>query len=336
MNLKPYRVSIFIIICAVFTISMFWFMQSLAIIIFLSVLLALLLKPIADALSKKLPRSMATVLSLFAFISFFVTLITIIMQSFLPALTEFIEDFPNISRQFYERTNALNLTFLTTDLDNIWNELFNTGIVALKSSLGLLLSLFNKVIDGVVILFVAFYFIEDSEYIKSQITNLFPKSANERVSTLIKNVLTALHAYLSGQLIICMNTGLIVFIYYMLRDIPYAPVFAVISAVAEFIPVLGPTVASVFGILITLTVSPMLSLQTALFYLILTQVNHNIVYPTIIGKKLNLHPVAIILSIVLGGELLGAMGMFLAVPVVTTCKIIIEDIYNDYIKNNET
>lgn len=336
MNLKPYRVSIFIIICAVFTISMFWFMQSLAIIIFLSVLLALLLKPIADVLSKKLPRSMATVLSLFAFISFFVTLITIIMQSFLPALTEFIEDFPNISRQFYERTNALNLTFLTTDLDNIWNELFNTGIVALKSSLGLLLSLFNKVIDGVVILFVAFYFIEDSEYIKSQITNLFPKSANERVSTLIKNVLTALHAYLSGQLIICMNTGLIVFIYYMLRDIPYAPVFAVISAVAEFIPVLGPTVASVFGILITLTVSPMLSLQTALFYLILTQVNHNIVYPTIIGKKLNLHPVAIILSIVLGGELLGAMGMFLAVPVVTTCKIIIEDIYNDYIKNNET
>ncbi|MBO6304870.1 MAG: AI-2E family transporter [Selenomonadaceae bacterium] len=335
MNLKPYRVSIFIIILAVLTISLFWFMQSLAIIIFLSVLLALLLKPLADTLAKKLPRALATGISLVAFISFFVTLITIITQSFLPAFTAFIADFPNISRQFYERTNALNLTFLTTDLDNIWNELFNTGIVALKSSLGLLLSLFNKVIDGVVILFVAFYFIEDSAYLKSQITNLFPKSAKERVSTLIKNILTALHAYLSGQLIICMNTGLIVFVYYMLRDIPYAPVFAVISAVAEFIPVLGPTVASVFGILITLTISPILSLQTALFYLILTQVNHNVVYPTIIGKKLNIHPVAIILSIVLGGELLGAMGMFLAVPVVTTCKIIIEDIYDDYVKNNE-
>lgn len=335
MKLKSYRVSIFIVIFAVFTISMFWFMSSLAFIIFLSVLFAVLLKPLSNALEKKLPRAVATGIALLTFISLFVTLITIITQSFLPALTEFISDFPNISRQFYERTNALNLTFLTTDLDNMWNELFNTGMVALKSSLGLLLSLFNKVIDGVVILFVTFYFIQDSEYIKSQITSLFPTNAKERVTNLIKNVLTALHAYLMGQLIICVNTGLVVFVYYALRDIPYAPVFAVISAVAEFIPVLGPTVASVFGILITLTVSPMLALQTALFYLILTQINHNVIYPTIIGKKLNLHPVAIILSIVLGGELLGATGMFLAVPVITICKIIIEDIYDDYVKKQE-
>ena len=61
----------------------------------------------------------------------------------------------------------------------------------------------------------------------------------------------------------------------------------------------------------------------------LTQVNHNLVYPTLIGKSLNLHPIAVILGIILGGELLGAPGMFLAVPFIVICKLVIEDIYQN-------
>ena len=72
-----------------------------------------------------------------------------------------------------------------------------------------------------------------------------------------------------------------------------------------------------------------IAIQTAGFYLILTQINHNFVYPTLIGKSLNLHPIAIILGIIFGGELLNAAGMFLAVPVIVICKIVIEDIYKD-------
>lgn len=333
MKIKQYRSSIFIIATSLFAISMFWTVQALAFIIFLSVLCAVLLKPLVDILAKKINRTLAAGIALLAFISAFILLITIITQSFLPAFTKFITDFPTISNQFFERTNSLDLPFISTDLDNIWNELFNTGIVALKSSLEIIFSLFNKVIDGIVILFVTFYLIQDHENIKSQITNLLPENVKERIQNLIKNILTALHAYLKGQLIICVNTGFIVFLYFIITDIPYAPVFAVISAVAEFVPVLGPTIASVFGILIALTISPVLAAQTALFYLILTQVNHNVVYPTIIGKTLNLHPITIILSIVLGGEILGAKGMFLAVPIVTICKIIIADIYDDYLKN---
>lgn len=334
MKLKQYRISIFIVLFAIFAISTFWTMQSLAFIIFLSTLFSILLKPMVDFFSKKLNRTLSAIFAILIFISVFIVLISIITQSFLPAFTEFLSDAPNISKQFYAKADSLNLPFLTSDLDKVWNEIFNTGITALKSSLGLVFSIFNKIIDGVVIVFVTFYIIQDHDNIKNQIINIVPDDIKDRIKNLIKNILTALHAYIKGQLIICINTGFIVFLYYMFRDIPYAPVFAVISAVAEFIPVLGPTIASVFGILITLTISPILALQTAFFYLILTQVNHNVIYPTIIGKTLNLHPITIILSIILGGELMGAKGMFLAVPIITICKIIITDIYEDYIKKH--
>ena len=88
---------------------------------------------------------------------------------------------------------------------------------------------------------------------------------------------------------------------------------------------LGPTAASAFGIFLTATESRGLVLQTALFYIVLTQVNHNFVYPTLIGKSRTLHPVAIIF----GGEILGPAGMFLAVPFIVIVKLVIADIYHD-------
>ena len=127
----------------------------------------------------------------------------------------------------------------------------------------------------------------------------------------------------------CFITGVVVFAYFKLMGLPYASVFALLSGVSEFIPVLGPTAASALGIIMTASAARELAVQTALFYVALTQVNHNVVYPALVGKSLHLHPVAVILGVVFGGELLGAAGMFLAVPFIVIVKIVITDIYRD-------
>ena len=127
----------------------------------------------------------------------------------------------------------------------------------------------------------------------------------------------------------CVITGAVVFVYFQLMGLPYASVFALLSGISEFVPVLGPTVASTLGTLMTAAAVREMTVQTALFYVALTQVNHNIVYPALVGKSLHLHPVAVILGVVFGGEILGAAGMFLAVPFIVIVKIVITDIYRD-------
>ena len=82
----------------------------------------------------------------------------------------------------------------------------------------------------------------------------------------------------------------------------------------------------------TATQTPWLIFQTICFYLILTQTNHNIIYPSLIGKSLNIHPVAIILGVIFGGEILGPAGMFLAVPFIVIIKLVIADIYHDRVE----
>ena len=331
MVFKKYRTSILLGLTFTVLLSTFWFMPQLAFIIFISLLLQLLLLPVVDKLAAKMPRFLAAGLVLLLFISLTLLLLALVSKSFIPTFSRFVTDFPQITEQIQNIPFLQDSDFLQGEIDNIWAEMKTASMAALKSSLTLLISLFSKVIDLVIIIFVTFYLLKDGEEIKHYLAGLFPKRDNRRVLNLFDVILSALRVYVCSQLVICCITAVIVFLYFTIRDLPYASVFAVVSGISEFIPVLGPTVASAFGTLLTATVNPLMALQTAGFYLLLTQINHNFVYPTLIGKSLHLHPVAIILGIILGGELLDAAGMFLAVPFIVICKLVIEDIYQDRI-----
>ncbi|MBO6204187.1 MAG: AI-2E family transporter [Selenomonas sp.] len=329
MFIKKYRTSILLALSFIVLLSTFWYMPQLAFIIFISLLLQLLLLPLTDKMAEKMPRALAAGLVLLCFISLALLLLMLVSKSFLPTFSRFVTDFPQITEKIQSLSWLQESDFLQNELDDIWAEMKNASMTALKSSLTLLLSLFSKIIDLVIIFFVTFYLLKDGEQIQSYLASLFPTRDYGRVMHLFDRILSALRIYICSQLVICCITAVIVFLYFTIRHLPYASVFAVVSGTCEFLPVLGPTVASAFGTLLTATVDPVVALQTAGFYLLLTQVNHNFIYPTLIGKSLNLHPIAIILGIVLGGELLGGAGMFLAVPFIVICKLVIEDIYKD-------
>lgn len=327
---SKYRTSILLAVTCILLLSAFWIFPSLAFISFIAILLQLLLRSTVERLAKKLPLAASAGIVVMGFVLLMIAMLAIISDSFIPTFTEFITRLPDLSNNLQNIPFLQNYAFLSSEIDNLLKELTSASIDTLKSSLGMLLSLFNKFIDLVIIIFVTFYLLKDGEKIKNYLASLFPNQDHRRVSELFDHLLITLRGYIYSQLVICCITGIIVFLYFTLRHLPYASIFAVVSGISEFVPVLGPTVASAFGTILTATQDPWIAMQTLAFYLVLTQINHNIVYPTLIGKTLDLHPVAIILSVVLGGELLGTAGMFLAVPCVTICKIVIEDIYTDH------
>ena len=325
---RKYRTSIIIAIAFIIPLSAFWYMPQLAFIIFISLLLQLLLAPIVDKLAAHMPRGLAAALTMSLFLLVGLGLLTVISSSVLPSFRNFSRDFPQIMVNLQESVRLQDSAFINEELNSLWGEMKNVSLDALKSSLAIVLSMFSRAVDAVIIFFVTFYLLKDGENILDYLVKLFPHDDYKRVMQLFLRILVALRTYICSQLVICFLSGLVVMTYFSVRGLPYASVFAVVSGVAEFVPVLGPTVASAFGTLLTATKGFGVAVQTAGFYLILTQINHNIVYPTLIGKSLNLHPIAIILGIVLGGEVLGAAGMFLAVPFIVICKLVIEDIYN--------
>ena len=330
MNLANYRTSIILAVTFTLLLSTFWFYQDFAFIIFLSLLLQLLLKPAVDFMeARRMPRSIASAIAIIAFILVLAALASIISRSVLPSFQRFVAELPTIGQSLQQLPFLSDTDFIQDEFVNILDRLRSVGAELLRASLSFLLVAFGKVIDFVIIIFVSFYLLKDGLTIKLWLADLFPHTARRRVLRLFDTLLIALRAYICSQIVMCVITGIVVFAYFKLMGLPYASVFALLSGVSEFIPVLGPTVASTLGTLMTASAMRELTVQTALFYVALTQVNHNIVYPALVGKSLHLHPVAVILGVVFGGEILGAAGMFLAVPFIVIVKIVITDIYRD-------
>ncbi|WP_315437499.1 AI-2E family transporter [uncultured Selenomonas sp.] len=330
MNLANYRTSIILAVTFTLLLSTFWFYQDFAFIIFLSLLLQLLLKPAVDFMeARRMPRSIASAIAIIAFILVLAALASIISRSVLPSFQRFVAELPTIGQSLQQLPFLSDTDFVQDEFVNILDRLRSVGAELLRASLSFLLIAFGKVIDFVIIIFVSFYLLKDGLTIKLWLVDLFPHTARRRVLRLFDTLLIALRAYICSQIVMCFITGVVVFAYFKLMGLPYASVFALLSGVSEFIPVLGPTVASTLGTLMTASAMRELTVQTALFYVALTQVNHNIVYPALVGKSLHLHPVAVILGVVFGGEILGAAGMFLAVPFIVIVKIVITDIYRD-------
>ena len=330
MNLSNYRTSIILAVTFTILLSTFWFYQDFAFIIFLSLLLQLLLKPVVDFMeARRMPRSVASAIAIIAFILVLLALVSIISRSVLPSFQRFVAELPTIGQSLQQLPFLSDTDFVQDEFVNILDRLRSVGAEVLRASLSFLLVAFGKVIDFVIIIFVSFYLLKDGLTIKLWLADLFPHTARRRVLRLFDTLLIALRAYICSQIVMCVITGVVVFAYFKLMGLPYASVFALLSGVSEFVPVLGPTVASTLGTLMTASAMRELTVQTALFYVALTQVNHNIVYPALVGKSLHLHPVAVILGVVFGGEILGAAGMFLAVPFIVIIKIVITDIYHD-------
>lgn len=330
MNLANYRTSIILAVTFTLLLSTFWFYQDFAFIIFLSLLLQLLLKPVVDFMERrKIPRAIAAALAIIAFILVLAALASVISRSVLPSFQRFVAELPTIGQSLQQLPIFSDTDFIKDEFVNILDRLRSVGAELLRASLSFLLVAFGKVMDFVIIIFVSFYLLKDGLTIKLWLADLFPHTARRRVLCLFDTLLIALRAYICSQLVMCVITGVVVFAYFNLMELPYASVFALLSGISEFVPVLGPTVASTLGILMTAAAVRELTVQTAFFYVALTQVNHNIVYPALVGKSLHLHPVAVILGVVFGGEILGAAGMFLAVPFIVIVKIVITDIYRD-------
>ena len=330
MNLANYRTSIILAVTFTILLSTFWFYQDFAFIVFLSLLLQLLLKPAVDFMeARRMPRAVASAIAIIAFILVLLALVSIISRSVLPSFQRFVAELPTIGQSLQQLPFLSDTDFVQNEFVNILDRLRSVGADLLRASLSFILVAFGKVIDFVIIIFVSFYLLKDGLAIKLWLADLFPDTARRRVLRLFDTLLIALRVYICSQLVMCFITGLVVFAYFKLMGLPYASVFALLSGISEFIPVLGPTVASALGVIMTASAARELTVQTALFYVALTQVNHNVVYPALVGKSLHLHPVAVILGVVFGGELLGAAGMFLAVPFIVIIKIVITDIYRD-------
>lgn len=179
----------------------------------------------------------------------------------------------------------------------------------------------------ILVLFGAIFLAFQPGLYRAGVAKLVPRDQSGRVEKVLDRTGGALWLWAAGQMVEMVIIGLLTGIGLWLLGVPAPLALGLIAGLLEFIPFAGPILAAIPGILLALTVSPTLALWTALFYLVLQQLEGNLILPLIQRKAVDLPPVVAIFSLLIFGSLFGVIGVLFAVPLAVATLTIVQVLY---------
>ncbi|MFA6963862.1 MAG: AI-2E family transporter [Patescibacteria group bacterium] len=284
-------------------------LKDVLVLIFIVLILVAAFRPVIKSWSKRIGRVPSVLALLLIMLTVISAFVYVVFPPLIPQSVQLIDNLPSY---------AGKLGFLREHLPSLEN-----GVSSLLQGFGNIgqsfISFTTTLVGGVVsfftIIVLTLYFLLDEKFFSNNFGRLIPANKRELVVGLTDKVSQKIGNWMRGQLILGLIIGTFVYIVLSLIGIPYALTLAVIAGVLEFLPIIGPVLSAVIGGLVALTISPLSALFTIIFYIILQQVENNLIVPKIMQKAVGLPPAIIIVAILIGGKLLGITGALLAVPV---------------------
>jgi putative permease len=172
--------------------------------------------------------------------------------------------------------------------------------------------------------------LKDSRIFSRQVLSLVPNKFFELALSLSHQINYQLGAFIRARLIEAMIVGLVVFVGLWAIQFPYAVFLAVFAALANLIPYIGPIIGALPAFILCL-VNHETNLAIILMsatYLAGQLLDIFVIVPGVVAKVVNLHPIIVVIAIIAGSQVMGVLGMILAIPVVSAFKLIVVTVYD--------
>lgn len=245
--------------------------------------------------------------------------------------SDFIMEFPHFfrsARATLERWNRLYAERIPEGMrQDIEDALASAGdalINAVKDALFRVVGFVSGALTLIIGLSTApiflFYLLKDQESLAGGVYGVFPSSLRGHIQEVVSIINDTVGSYIRGQLILGLIVGTLVGIGLFLLGIKFPFLLGVVAGVTELVSIIGPWIGGIAGILVTLATSPEKTLWVILLYLAVQLLENSFLVPRIQGKALGLHPIAVMLVIVIGSQLMGLWGVILGPPLVAAFK----------------
>ncbi len=290
--------------------------------------IAYLLLPLTSFFSKKMPRFLASLLSILLFVFVFALLGYILVPQVTKQFGELVKRVPDIFRSVTNYINGLvalvpvqNKTpFLDQFVSNLSSNIEKALNLVLNRATSVLLQKVSLIPSVFLSLILAFFFMKDSETLFKMAKHLFKGKKNQTWVLFLKKTNRELRDYYSLLLLVALATGFFMGLMSYFVGIPYYLLIGAMDSILELLPYIGPTIVFTTGAIFALFKSFNTLLLFAIFFFAIEVVQSQIVIPHFAGRKINLPPLAVILLIIVGGALGGALGIIIAVPTFIVAK----------------
>lgn len=201
------------------------------------------------------------------------------------------------------------------------------GYSTLEKGIPVLLSAASLGAALVIVPILSAYMLIDASNVRRQVLGLFPLRRHAKVNTIIDELDKVIGGFIRGQLIDGAIIGVMIFVMLTLTHVPYALLIGLAAGVLNFIPYAGAVIGFIPSVILALATNGLgNALLVAALFAVIQQVDGNFVAPRVLKDNVGLSPLYIILAILLGSELFGLAGTFLAVPVAAMLRVLREQL----------
>ncbi|HEY3414235.1 MAG TPA: AI-2E family transporter [Armatimonadota bacterium] len=246
--------------------------------------------------------------------------------------TRFINDAPQIGNSLQQHLKWLDHRFPAAHVAELANRLQSEASQSLSGIQSTATTVFTAsvttVVEAVLVVFLVVFVLSDPHPLVRGLRGVMPPQWQPEVTRIGELVVAKVQAWIQGSLILMLFIAVLDTIGLLVLGVPYALLWGVLSGLLEIIPTLGPIIAAVPPAIVGLTMPhPVTALYILGLYVVIQQIESNVLVPVVMSNKVRLHPVTLLCFLLVMAEFLGVFGALIATPLAATLKVLYMELY---------
>ena len=304
---------------------------TLMVAVLMTVLIAIPLSAFATRLERNgVPRVAGALLGLITFLSLVAGLLALLIPPFVDEVEEFVDDVPGIVDELGDDLHDLTgansgevgqevqdfLQGFVDEPEKLIGPITQVGL-GLAGVLGALL----------LMLVTAFFMAANPRPLVDAALSLVPPAHRDRARTIGERLRTSWIGWMQGLAIDMTVTGVLLYIGFTIIDLDFAILWAVLAALFTVVPYYGAFASGLPAVLFALADSPTKAALTLAIYVGVQQFEGNVTVPLVMARAVKLHPAVIAIGVIVVGQLFGAVGLIVSVPILTAIVILVDELW---------
>ena len=282
-------------------------------------------------LNKKAPKVMAIIIVFGIIIALLILTIFFLIPSVINQLNILYKEIPNFIEKYEnlilsikpQLSKFINPADVEILLKENLSELQKSVLGFSQSIIIYLSNIVSSITFGIVIIpLILFYIMRDMLIFKENLYIFVSKKNKIKFKEALEEIDHIVSGFIRGRIIVCFIVGTLIGIGLYFLNLEFALIIGIVSGVFNFIPYLGPIVGVILALIFALGSPWWTLLMIVVLFVLVNQLEAIYLNPNILGKGLGLHPLTVILSILICGQLLGILGVLVAVPLAAILKVL--------------
>lgn len=306
-------------------VLLLWQLREVLILVFAAILVSVIFRILADPIERRfhLPDGLALAIAIVIVLAFFLASMWLFGAEIVAQSSVLEEAIPAAWSAVQARLDAMGIGTPVRE----WLRGLGAGDGVVSNIGGLALTFGNGLADTLLVLFGGIYLAAQPDLYRRGVIKLIPPRGRGLAARAMDDSWKTLRLWLLGRLVSMTAVGILTYIGLSLIGIPAALTLGILSGILEFVPFIGPIISAVPAVLLALAVDPTAALWTVGLYLLVQQIEGNLLEPLVQQRAVSMPPALLLFSIVIGGLLFGIPGILVAAPLLVVIFVMVKRLY---------